>query len=141
MSRHDYSDDIDQWQLIRWRGAVTSAIRGRRGQAFLRELRDALDALPDKWLAVADLESEGEYCALGCVGRFRGMDMSAIDPDDYEQVAKSFGLPESLAREIMYENDDAPVPYDNTSKHGFRRWAYMRGWVVQHIIEAEGADE
>jgi hypothetical protein len=34
MSRSGYSDDIDsaddQWALIRWRGAVKSAIRGAR---------------------------------------------------------------------------------------------------------------
>lgn len=32
MSRCGYSDDYDQWALIRWRGAVESAIRGKRGQ-------------------------------------------------------------------------------------------------------------
>jgi hypothetical protein len=37
MSRSGYSDDLENWSLIRWRGAVASAIRGRRGQAFLRE--------------------------------------------------------------------------------------------------------
>jgi hypothetical protein len=46
MSRSGYSDDHSEWDLIRWRGAVASAIRGKRGQAFLRELLVALDAMP-----------------------------------------------------------------------------------------------
>lgn len=46
MSRSGYSDDIDQWDLICWRGAVASAIRGKRGQAFLLEMWKAMTALP-----------------------------------------------------------------------------------------------
>lgn len=57
MSRSGYSDDYDgdNWDLIRWRGAVTSAIRGKRGQAFLREALAALDAMPEKQLIAGDL--------------------------------------------------------------------------------------
>ncbi|KGC50992.1 hypothetical protein DO66_5867 [Burkholderia pseudomallei] len=36
MSRSGYSDDCGGWSLIRWRGAVNSAIKGARGQKFLR---------------------------------------------------------------------------------------------------------
>ena len=46
MSRSGYTDDMeDMWQHICWRGAVASAIRGRRGQAFLREMLAAMDAI------------------------------------------------------------------------------------------------
>jgi hypothetical protein len=45
MSRSGYSDDCSGRELVLWRGAVASALRGRRGQAFLRELVDALDAV------------------------------------------------------------------------------------------------
>lgn len=48
MSRSEYSENLDSWSLIRWRGQVVSAIRGKRGQAFLRELVDALEAMPEK---------------------------------------------------------------------------------------------
>lgn len=45
MSRSGYNDySIDNWDLIRWRGQVASAIKGKRGQAFLRELIEALVA-------------------------------------------------------------------------------------------------
>jgi hypothetical protein len=47
MSRSQYIDDCDDnWQLIRWRGMVASAIRGKRGQQFLKDLLAALDAMP-----------------------------------------------------------------------------------------------
>lgn len=35
MSRSGYTDDCDGWQLIMYRGAVASAIRGARGQRLL----------------------------------------------------------------------------------------------------------
>lgn len=127
MSRSGYSDDCDGWDLIRWRGAVASAIHGKRGQAFLKELLSALDAMPEKRLIKGDLEHEGEVCTLGCIGRSRGIDMSQIDPYDRDQVASKFGIATALACEIMYENDEwrheAPE----------QRWQRMRAWVVEHI--------
>lgn len=45
MSRSGYSEELDQWDLIRWRGQVASAIRGKRGQAFLRAMLAALSLL------------------------------------------------------------------------------------------------
>lgn len=141
MSRHGYADgeDMDPLVLGRWRGQVASAIRGRAGQAFLRELRDALDAMPDKWLVSSELESEGEYCALGCLGASRGMDLSAIDPEEPEQVADAFGIPKALACEIMYENDEA-IYWGDGKDHGGRRWKWMRSWVEKHIRDGKGAD-
>ncbi len=66
MSRSGYSEDGDQWQMIKWRGAVASAFRGRRGQAFLREMRDALDALPVKRLLRDELVQFGIAHAMAC---------------------------------------------------------------------------
>lgn len=83
MSRSGYTDDGDNWELIKWRGQVASAIRGKRGQAFLRELRDALDALPEKKLCYHELQrKDGACCAIGAVGRARGIDMTDLDPED-----------------------------------------------------------
>ena len=130
MSRSGYSEDYDNWDLIRWRGAVTSAIRGKRGQAFLRELLSALDALPEKKLVADELEEHGDYCALGAVGKARGMDLRGLDPEDRETVAAAFGIPHSLACEIMFENDEAG--WDTTPE---KRWHWMRGWVVRQLKE------
>jgi hypothetical protein len=61
MSRSGYTEECeDNWQTIRWRGAVKSAIRGKRGQAFLREMLAALDAMPEKRLIAGDLVFKGE---------------------------------------------------------------------------------
>lgn len=44
MGRHGYTDDSSTWDYIRWRGQVASSVRGKRGQEFLKELVDSLDA-------------------------------------------------------------------------------------------------
>lgn len=134
MSRHGYTDDFgidDPLELGRYRGRVTSAIRGKRGQKLLRELRDALDAMPEKRLIASDLVNEqGEHCALGVVGAVRGIDMTDLDPENAEQVAKTFDIAEVLVREIEFENDDF---YDNRTPES--RWRWMRSWVSAQIIE------
>lgn len=136
MSRSGYSDDCDdQWALIRWRGAVASSIRGKRGQAFLTEMRDALDAMPEKKLVAMELEVAGSVCAIGAVGKARGVDMSVIDPEDYSTVAGKFGIAEPLAQEIVYLNDEAG-PYKETDENRFAR---MRRWLDKAIIQK--ADE
>jgi hypothetical protein len=103
VSRSGYSDDMDdQWQFIRWRGTVKSAIRGKRGQAFLREMLVAMDAMPEKRLVASELEAEGQVCAIGSVGRARGIDMSKLDPEDYDTVAGTLpatkGVTEAMDR-------------------------------------------
>lgn len=129
MSRSGYSEDIEQWDLIRWRGAVASSLRGRRGQAFLREALRALEALPTKELIPNDLQADGAFCTLGAVGRSRGTDMTGVDPDDHYSVANAFSVPHSLACEIMWENDDAG-PHLETPR---ARWERMRRWIVGHL--------
>lgn len=128
MSRSGYLDDgdwdYDEWSMIRWSGAVKSAIRGARGQAFLKDLASALDALPEKRLAAGSLVTPaGEVCALGAVGRARGMNIEAIDPEDNEAVASAFGISDALAREVMYQNDDRFARSDEQRFGDVRRWA------------------
>lgn len=107
MSRSGYSDDMDdQWQFIKWRGQVAATIRGKRGQAFLLEMWKAMQSLPERKLIADDLEREGAVCAIGSVGKARGVDMSIIDPENYEAIAALFGIPQQLAQEIMYLNDE-----------------------------------
>lgn len=132
MSRSGYVDDcdIDQWALIRWRGQVASAIRGQRGQAFLRELIDALDAMPEKKLIAHELEHAGNVCAIGSVGVRRGTDMSKLDPEDPEGIAGAFGIAHQLVREIEFMNDEGY--YCATPE---QRWQYMRDWAAGCLSE------
>lgn len=127
MSRSGYHEDLDEWALIRWRGAVAAAIRGKRGQAFLREMVAALDALPEKRLISQELATaDGDVCAMGAVCKARGVDVSEIDPDDYSTVAGTMGLSEAMVREIANENDERGVTPE-------KRWELMRKWAVAQI--------
>lgn len=132
MSRSGYVYDcMDWWDLIRWRGAVASALRGKRGQAFLREMLAALDALPQPRLIMDALEDgNGEVCAIGAVGRARGIPMydPELDPHDREQVAELFGIAEAMAAEIAHVNDEHFRP--ETPEQRFQR---VRSWIEQQI--------
>ena len=159
MSRSGYSDDYgddDPWSLIRYRGAVNSAIKGKRGQALLRELLAALDAMPEKHLVAGELEADGSFCALGVVGQARGLNLAAIDTYDVESLGPKFNIAEALAREIMWVNDEhvsehrwvevevfgplqtwgrrmqgMNIPNEHA---GVQRWQTVRDWVVAHIV-------
>lgn len=130
MSRSGYDEDADydQWAFIRWRGVVASSIRGKRGQAFLRELVDALDAMPEKRLIAHDLQIGGEVCAIGSVGARRGIDMTNLDPQDPDTIASVFGIATPLVQEIEWMNDEAF--YRATPE---RRWVEMRAWVAKNL--------
>lgn len=127
MSRSGYIDDYaDQWVLIRWRGAVNAALRGKRGQAMLRELRAGLDALPNKRLIAGDLISpEGEYCALGVIAARRGLDVATVDPYDHETIAGMLNIADALAREVAYVNDEEGCITETPET----RWQRVSRWV------------
>lgn len=129
MSRSGYDgDNENHWEHILWRGAVASAIRGRRGQAFLKEMLAALDALPEKMLVDGELDADGAVCAIGSVGRARGIDMSNIDPADPPQVAAAFGISKALACEIAFENDEAGGYWRSETPEA--RFLRVRAWVL-----------
>lgn len=125
---------METWDMIRWRGAVASAIRGKRGQAFLRELLVALEAMPDKRLITEDLVCEGEVCALGALGRARKLEMSRIDPEDYDGIADAFDIAPALVREIEWENDECGSSRETPEE----RWIRVRAWVRSRLrVEVE----
>lgn len=132
MSRSGYSDDCEQWDLIRWRGAVNSAIKGKRGQAFLKEMLAAMDALPEKKLIEGELQEGDAVCAIGAVGKQRGMDMTALDPTDRETVAYRFDIAVAMAAEIVFENDEGGGYWSKETPE--TRYSRMRRWVEASII-------
>lgn len=145
MSRSGYNEDCDdQWSIIRWRGAVRSATRGKRGQAFFRELLAALDTMPAKRLISNDLVREDStgfenVCALGALGKARGVNMGRLDPDDPETVAGTFNIADALAREVVFENDEAVYWKNETPEE---RWVRVRSWVASQIVSPPApADE
>ena len=136
MSRSGYADGCDDdLALGRWRGMVASAIRGKRGQKLLTDLAAALDAMPEKALIIGELETaEGEVCALGALGKARGLDMAAIDPSEPDVVAAAFDIAECLAQEIVWMNDEYFDAY--TAKTPEERWRGMRKWAAKQIHNA-----
>lgn len=137
MSRSGYSDDGEYLEL--WRASVDRALKGKRGQNFLRELIGSLDALPEKSLIAEDLQDgSGNVCALGAVGKMRGLDMSKLDPENYMRLSKTFGIAQAMVQEIEYMNDE----YWNWERNddGERveitprgRWERMRKWAQENI--------
>lgn len=139
----DYGDD-DPLALGRWRGAVRSAQNGKRGQAFLRECLAALDAMPEKKLYSGHLVGEdGSCCTMGAVVKARGLEVPEIireieaeaEECDYQMgeaadyAADLLDIAHALAREIAYENDEV------CWKSPEERWAHMRRWVANRIVE------
>ncbi len=123
MSRSGYIDDVDfdDPTIYLCRGKVARAIRGRRGQAFLAELAETMDAMPHKVL-IADglINQAGDCCAIGVVCKSRGVDVSGVDCDDPEEVGGLVGIARSMAAEIEYVNDEA-APLSETPQ---QRWCY-----------------
>lgn len=135
MSRSGYSDDADDGdgQLQLYRGNVDRAIWGKRGQAFLREMAAALDAMPVKELIAGDVvRDDKSVCAIGSVALARGLDVSKLDIHDGGEVGKVFGVARPMACEIAWENDDCG-PYQETPA---ARWQRMRNWVRAHLRAA-----
>lgn len=130
MSRSGYSEDCWGPEYICWRGAVASAIRGKRGQDFLHEMLHAMAALPEPKLIDGELECNGAVCAIGAVGKARGINMTGIDPEDRKRVGEVFGIAPALAAEIVYMNDEAT--YSETPEQRFQR---MRKWVETCLTE------
>ena len=137
--RSGYSDDYcEDWEYAMWRGAVASAFRGKRGQAFLRETIAALDALPEKRLAANGFVVEGAYCTLGVAAQARGIDpakwgvgvMDEYDePADAYAISADLGIARAMACEIMYMNDEGNERIETDED----RWERMRRWLVSCI--------
>lgn len=137
MSRSGYSDYYaeDNWALITYRGQVASAIRGKRGQAFLKDLLESLDSMPVKELISDDLikakpDGTESVCTIGRLGQVRNIDMTNVDPENAAHVGKLFNIATPLAREIVYENDEN---WNNETPA--QRWTRMRKWVASKIIK------
>lgn len=140
MSRSGY-DDSGGDNLELYRQAVRVAIKGKRGQRMLNDLAAALDAMPEKRLVVGVFVQEDgpkrEVCALGCLGLARGMkpdEINDLQPDEadtnYSGLSAGFDIAQSLAREVMYENDECGAWGGETPE---QRWTRMRDWVNENL--------
>lgn len=144
MSRSGYTDDDGDDPLVfgRWRAQVKSAIRGKRGQSFLRELASAMDAMPVKELIAEELINEdGQCCTIGVVCKARGVDVTKVDYECPEEVGSAVGIARQLAAEIEYMNDEIGDKWEQDDKGKWKRvdetpeqrWQRMRTWVESKL--------
>lgn len=164
MNRSGYVEDDGDPVFNLYRGRVVRALRGARGQAALREIAAALDAMPDKSLCAQELQTaDGEFCTLGVLGHARGIDLSKLDPEDWDAVAKALNLAPSMVREIEEVNDEGTDTFKfieveicgpmqrfeshfKTAQFDFpaaqvaaSRWKHMREWVQKQILSTPAA--
>lgn len=132
------SDNPLDWG--RYEAAKRSTLRGRRGQAFLRKLIAALDALPKPELsegALAD-RATGCVCALGAVALAQGDSFDDLAQDDGnwspEDIATWYDISPTLANEVIIENDDWRD--GNSAEIRQSRWRHVRAWAVRHLQDA-----
>lgn len=147
MSRSGYTDDNDNPLATgRWRAQVRSAMRGRRGQAFLQELAASMDAMPVKELIAEELiDADGSCCTIGVVCKSRGVDVAKVDYDDASSVGAAVGIAYQMVAEIEYENDEcgerwdrdeATGKYEHVTETSAERWQRMRAWVERQLIKS-----
>ena len=136
MSRFHYDGD-EGIPYALWENAVTRSMRSRKGLALLRELKAALEALPEKRLidGFARIAEGGEceVCALGALakarieagvpvnawGHSRSIESLAAEDwtaGDIENFGRDNGLGVAWAWQIAYENDEA-APHDPSARY------------------------
>lgn len=125
-----------------WAANVERSLKGKRGQASLRELETALLALPEKQLIADDLQdATGRNCALAALAKLKGVDIPKLaEPEDeYDEIAvhdqmvslgERLGVPRLVATEIVYRNDDDWRPKRETPEERYQR---MLRWTQRQL--------
>lgn len=120
-----------QGQLALWQANLNRHLLGKKGQRYLRELKDALLALPEKRLIAGALAKNGEVCAIGALivkrkqatlGELEGME------DDSADYAKSLGIPYLMAWAVVCEND---YTLEHCTPEG--RYERLLNWVEARL--------
>ena len=135
MSRSNYSHEWTN-EMNLYRATVDRSINGKRGQAFLKRLIKALEAMPTKELH-ADIfaKPDGACCAMGAVALYEGHDIEKdYDPnvqDDSNYAYEKLNISQSMAAEIAFVND-----YEGYFKENERpaiKWKRMYAWAKDRL--------
>lgn len=140
MNRSNYDDDLDEATINLYRGNVDRALAGKRGQRFLRDLANAMDAMEPKELIDQEMQDDmGRMCATGIALQYRGFNprTHSSDPD---RISDTLGIAHCLAVETLYINDEAYHHRVRLSDYGkpetpAQRWTRVRAWVDEHLME------
>jgi hypothetical protein len=129
--RINYTDDEDFAGQGELRQAnCERSLRGKQGQEELRELREALLALPEKRLICGLLANdEGGVCAVGAYAKRKGLDLSKYDPEDETDfVGIEAGMPKLVAWKVVEMND---IQFDHLTAE--QRYERMLVWVESKL--------
>jgi len=146
LNEADFDSTEDVLQYGRFRGQVSSAIKGKRGQQFFRAVIEALDAMPEKRLIrnpmnTADAgpdgdveydslgDADGNVCVLGALAKHRGLPVLEFDAEDHDKLAETFNVAPQLAQEVMWMNDE----YFDRGFTPEARWKNMREWAEKQL--------
>ena len=128
MSRITYTEEeAFAGQVALWQANCARSLRGKKGQAELFALREALLALPVKRLLRDELYNDaGEVCAIGAYGKYKGVDIFKYDPEDtcHDDIGVEGGMPRLVAWKVVEMNDEE---FDRVSPE--QRYEKMLSWV------------
>ena len=139
-------EDLDALELGRWLGRVASAMRGRRGQAFLRKLEAALLALPQKRLIADAICQNGEVCMTGALILQQRLDAGMSRDDAMAEVSEAYNFEDEDWDEdeaVAIIEGECDVAYalaweairinDDCSGTPEQRYDYCLRWVRRHL--------
>ena len=139
--RVGYTDEEDyQGQFDLWHANCRRSINGRKGQKALRELEQALLAMPDKRIYPDILVApNGAVCAIGSLMVQKKIDagMSRKEavavcaqtyPEETEDAGVEVGIPRMVAWSIAIENDN-----DWRVRTPKELYTHMLNWVQERI--------
>ena len=150
MSRFNGDEFYEEFanQGLMWEANRTRHLCGAKGQAVLRELRDALIELPEHRLIASRLADEsGCVCTVGALARHRGVPTQELaelvkpgkwgDVDSYDAelattaLGARLGLKEVMSITLSSINDDIWfAPTDETPEERYER---VLRWVESKI--------
>lgn len=129
-----FSDEYDgteaEWAFHE--ANVRRALNGKHGQKNLREIEQALLAMPDKRLCEGALqEPDGLVCVIGAYGLWKGLELPKGGGDYWStiELGLKLGMTGTLTHEIASTND---ADYVETPEE--RYWRVL-GWVRSEIKE------
>jgi hypothetical protein len=141
-SRYEWHGDDDTIPVGLWLAGVRRSVQGKRGQAILVELEQALEALPQKRLtkgALAQLEDfdadvpkpTGDVCLVGALALHR-------------EVKKGKSVDEALMH--LADLEDGYPGADGTAEVGAamgmsRSMAWHLGWVNDEMFMSASPEE
>lgn len=156
MGRFEYDNEGDVYSVLAMGRHVYNLKRhleSPKGQATLKELRQALLDMPEKRLIhgyLAYVRTEGElleekeeFCTIGVLAKARGVPISELEThvdeygfDQFEEeeqtrgIGEKIGLPGCLTIELAFENDGYPWPQNEKPEERWRRMLrWVNGWI------------